>query len=200
MNHHDEASMAEGPIPEERELEGCHGVAVVLSDGRPWLLHPGGLLNALDDLRDKIDDSSRMSGKVDMAHVREAAYRLLAANYELSVEEAVALIRGADPDALVGSVGEAIFGPSEQRRTFTTWAGASLIANGIDPDSVPTPLLAQVLDILTATGRTIPLDKYIDSAVAAKKVAGWRARVIKKAPPPEPTPEPSPEPPPEATS
>ncbi|WP_435005152.1 hypothetical protein P12x_003046 [Tundrisphaera lichenicola] len=175
------------PKPEDCAREGCDGTPVTLSDGRAWLLADGGLLNHLDAIRDRIDDSARLTEQVEMGDVNEAAFSLLLANYELAPSELVGLLAGAEAEVLVPAVMEALFGPEQSRRTYTTWAASALIANGIDPSSVPTPLRAHVLEQLVATGRAIPAGKYIESAAAARKRALFRSLAAKHAQPREET-------------
>ena len=141
--------------PEERALEGCGGTAVILADGRPWLLRDGGLCNHLDALRDRMDDAARLRSEVDMIDVANVAFDLLTANYELSGAEASTLIVGADHSALAAGVMEALFGPSRPRRTYTAWAASAMLANGIDPTTVPGHLRPHVLAHLEGSGRCL---------------------------------------------
>lgn len=176
--------------PEARALEGAAGVPAVLADGRAWLLCDGGLLNELDDLRDKLDDEARLSGgTIGLLDIANVAARLLEANYRLTPDEIRALLVGAvGPDraqALADAVMLALFGPDGGRRTYTSWAASALIANGIDPSSVPSALRPHVLAQLEATGRCIKRTVYIESAEAGRRIAGIRSRVA-AGPVPEP--------------
>jgi hypothetical protein len=195
MNH-DEATMIpidDRPLPDLRALEGAAGTPIVLADGEEWLLADGGLCNELDDLRDHLDDEARLTGEASSAEVNEAAFVLLRANYELSGPEAAGLILGADGQRLSDAVGAALFGAAG-RRTYTLWAASALLANGLDPATIPGPMRRHVLDHLVASGRAIPATKFIDSAAAAPRLAAMRARAARPAPaPPEaPTPEAAP--------
>jgi hypothetical protein len=172
--------------PESRALEGAAGTPVVLADGRTWLLCDGGLLNELDGLRDGIDDASRLSGEVGMLVVAEAACHLLTANYDLDPSEVMTLVAGAVDQPLADAVREALFGPAAPRRTYTTWAASALIANGIDPASVPSALRPHVLAQLESTGRCVKRSLYIESAEAGRKFARIRARVAARASSPAP--------------
>jgi len=171
-----EAKLDSGPTPESRALEGAAGVPVVLGDGATWLLADGGLRNALDPIRDRMDDAARLSGQVDMTDVGEAAWLMLAGNYDLARDQLAALILGADHGALAKAVMEALFGPEAPRRTYTAWAASALIASGIDPAAVPGDLRPHVLAQLVGTGRAIPLESYIESAAAAGRLAAIRSR------------------------
>jgi hypothetical protein len=170
-------------VPEIRALNGAAGTPVVLADGREWLLADGGLGNALDEVRDRIDDAARLTGEVDMGDVREAAFSLLLDNYELTGPEAAGLILGADGQKLTDAVGAALFGATG-RRTYTLWAASALLANGLDPATIPGPMRWHVLDHLVATRRAIPATDFIDSAVAAPRLAALRARAARPAPVP----------------
>jgi hypothetical protein len=172
--------------PEYREKDGATGTPAVLADGREWLLADGGLCNVLDAIRDRIDDEARLRGEVDMADVRQAAFLLLRANYVLSEGEAASLLLGAEPQPLTDAVSRALFGEPNPRRTFTVWAASSLLANGIDPASVPGPLRQHVLDILVASRRTVPAGEFIESAEAARRRAAILARVRSPEAPPAP--------------
>lgn len=171
--------------PEIRALREAAGVPAALSDGREWLLADGGLCNELDGLRDRLDDDARLTGQVELSDVREAALALLLANYELTGPEAVGLVLGADPQALTDATSAAMFGDAS-RKTYTSWAASALLANGLDPAAVPGHLRAHVLAHLEAAGRCVPRSKFIDSAVAAPRLAAMRARaarvVAEKAP------------------
>ncbi len=180
----DLADAMAGLCPERREYEGASGTPAVLSDGQTWLLADGGLRNALDGLRDRIDDEARLRGDVSMLDVSEAAGTLLRANYRLSIDEAADLVFGApDGDALTAAVLAALFGPPAPRRTYTNWATSALLANGIDPASIPGDLRPHVLAQLVRTGRAIPVDEFVDSAVAAPQLAAIRDRVARSTPP-----------------
>jgi hypothetical protein len=163
--------------PEAREKEGASGVPVMLADGRTWLLCDGGLCNALDGLRDEIDDQARLRGAVDITLIRGAAFTMLRSNYLLSDAEAADLILGAEVQPLTDAVSIAFFGDPDGRQTFTVWAAASFLANNIDPANVPYHLRQHVLDILVQTHRTIPASKFIESAIAAPRYREFRAKL-----------------------
>jgi hypothetical protein len=179
------------PDPESRAFEGCSGTPIVLAGGGTWLLRDGGLLNALDGLRDDLYDKAVLSGNVPMMEVMEVAFELLLANYDLTAAEAFELLAGVEHQALADAVFQALFGPQKPRRTYTAWAGSAMLANGIDPASVPSSLVPHVLAQLEMGKRCIPRDKYIESAEAAPRLAGIRARAIPAtAPATAPAPEP----------
>jgi hypothetical protein len=164
-------------IPETRMKDGADGVAVVLSDGNTWLLADGGLANVLDGPRDSIDDDARLNGQVQVSEVRRVAFILLKANYELSDSEAAGLILEVDHQVLTDAVSTALFGPSGGHQTYTAWATSAMLANGLDPEKIPWRFRAHVLSHLVATGRAIPADQFIDSAIAGPKLRAARARV-----------------------
>lgn len=171
--------------PEARVKLGAFGTPVVLADGNTWLLADGGLMNDLDPLRDKLDDDARLLGSVSLTDVAEMAAQLLVANYDLTIREVFTLLGGAIDQKLADAVHLAVFGPNTDsgRRTYSDWAASALIANGIDPDRVPSRLMPLVLGHLERGGRVIPKGEYIESAEAARKLAGIRARALRQAPP-----------------
>jgi hypothetical protein len=162
--------------PEAREKQDAAGTPVILADGRTWLLADGGLCNMLDGLRDEIDDQARLREAVDVGLIRNAAFLLLKANYVLTDAEAAWLVIGVEAQPLTDAVSRAFFGDPEPRRTFTGWAASSMLANGIDPASVPTHLREHVLSILVTTGRTVPASTFIESAEASVRFAAIRSR------------------------
>jgi hypothetical protein len=169
------------PTPEGRALDGCDGIPVELADGATWLLREGGLLNPLDDLRDKIDDQARLAGSVPLDLVAEAALHLLLANYDLTAREAWRLLGGAIDQDLADAVFVALFGERDGKRGYTSWAASALYANGIDPASIPTSMLPHVLDQLERTRRCVPRDEFIASAEAGRRLAGIRATAARQA-------------------
>lgn len=174
------------PDPESRARPGCRGIPVVLDGGSTWLLHPGhlGQLGALDAIRDKLFDDSTLSARVIVGDACSAASLLLLANYDLTEAESWTLLIGLDDEGrkrLVEAVMEAFFGPDKPRRSYSAWATSALIANNIDPSSVPVELLGPVLDHLVASGRAMPQDRCVDSVEAARKVAGIQALIDSQA-------------------
>ena len=167
--------------PDCRALEWARGTPVVLGDGRAWVLAEGSLNNSLDAVRDRLWDDSALEGKVALADVREAAWVLLLSNYELTPEEAAGLLDGADPAALADATVEAMFGPEAGKRTYTMWASSALLANGLDPARTPTAMMPAVLDQLVRCRRCIPASEYIDSSVAAPRLAAARAAAARYA-------------------
>lgn len=173
--------MGEHPDPDIRIRREASGTPVVLADGREWLLGDGGLLNILDDVRDRMFDDIQLRDGIGKGDIGWAAWKLLEMNYELSADEGKALIFGADLDALAKGVIEAMFGPTPTRRTYTAWASASLAINGMDPAAYPTPLLRHALDLLVATGRTVPASEFCEAVAKAAGLDALRA-VASKAP------------------
>lgn len=185
MIHHDEATMTEADLdalhPDTRAIAEPAGVPVVLGDGRTWLLAWAGVARVLDAARDRMDDAARLRGQVEMSDVYDVAHLLLRANYELSGAEAAGLLLEAGRDALATAAMAALFGEPKPRRTFTKWMMSSLYAAGLDPERIPPEWIPHVLDQLVSTGRAVPVGDYIDSAVAAPKLAALRARAARTA-------------------
>lgn len=178
----------DAPEPELRARDDIAGTAVALADGRDWLLADGGLLNRLDDIRDRIFDDAARRDRVRMVDVVAAATVLLTTNYRLSGEEAFALVATAPEGEaaaedykgrLTRAVMRALFGADAPRgeptRTYTAWAASQLLANGIDPAAVPGPLRGFVLETLVATGRAVAVDGFCEAPRARAEFDMLRA-------------------------
>lgn len=173
------STAASGPRPElaepARRRPGASGLPIRLADGCAWLLAvplaraTGGPFTDpdLDGEIDRIFESSALSGEVLLVDAWSAARALLAANYELDDAEFVDLVCGCDSSSFVTTVTEALFGPAGSARSYTDWARASLLANGIVPATIRPGDLANVLTILVATRRTIPASQFVDASRAA---------------------------------
>lgn len=150
---------------------GVTGTPVEIA-GQTWLLadwpHFGGVW-------DDIYDRAVLRGECDSLSVAVAAEMLLISCHKLDLDDAVRLVRLADPEDLASAVRTALFGPEEARRTYSQWAISALLANGLNPDRVPAVCLRDVLDHLVATGRAVPADKWVSSAEAAAE----RAAILK---------------------
>ena len=151
-----------------------------MGDGRVWLL--ADYIPSIAPCWDSLHDGNYLRGRYALEDVQLAASHLILENFDLTPEAVATLIVGADADALVRAVEDAMFGPERAHVTWSEWALGSLFANGIDPASVPPDRLRGVLVILVATGRTISPGKYISAAVAGSRFASIRSRIS-----PEPT-------------
>jgi hypothetical protein len=165
-----------------RRRPGADGIPVRLADGASWLLAvpryragDGPLTDPdVDDEIDRLFDRSALCGEVALVDVWSAARTLLRANYELSDDEFASLVSlapGSESLAFSTTVVEALFGPAEAARSYSDWARASLLANGIVPATIRPGDLANVLAILVATKRTIPAAQFIDASRAAQEQA-----------------------------
>jgi hypothetical protein len=165
-----------------RRRPGADGVSVRLADGASWLLAVpryragGGPLTEpdVDAEIDRLFESSALSGEVALVDVWSAARALLAANYDLTdgeFDELGGFTPGKRCVAFATAVLEALFGPPDAARSYTDWARASLLANGIVPATIRPGDLANVLAILVATKRTIPASQFIDASRAAEERA-----------------------------
>jgi hypothetical protein len=163
--------------PEVRAKDGAGGRPVVLGDGATWLLADGGLFGILDELRDRMYDDSTLKDTVSVPDVQRAAMIMLLANYELDEDEAASLVVRAEHQPLADAVLASLFGQSGGGMTYTMWARSAMLANGIDPESIPAGLHSLVLNHLVWSGRAIPAGKLIDSAIAAPRLAAIRARI-----------------------
>lgn len=171
-----------GPEPAEpaRRRPGADGIPIRLADGALWLLavpryrSTGGSLTVpdVDGEIDRLFERSALSGEVALADVWSAARTLLLANYDLTDDEFDGLAdftRGKGCLAFATAVIEALFGSPMTARSYSDWARASLLANGVVPATIRPGDLANVLTILVATKRTLPASQFIDASRAAEE-------------------------------
>lgn len=167
--------------PDARVRRGARGVPVVLAGGAEWLIPYAVAARAMDEYRDELYDSMALSSQVETLDVKAAALTLIRVNYELTCEEAAALItgEGADVEGLVDAVVESLIGPEEgkTRRSYTMWVQAALLSNGLDPAKIPPDMVGEVLAMLVKTGRALPAEKFVDTALYQAK----RAAVLAEA-------------------
>jgi hypothetical protein len=161
--------------PTARAFDNPTGIAVILGDGKEWLLAECGLAEGLAAFRNKIYDDSALTSQVRWADLYGAAYYALMVNYRLSDAEAKWLIHNADPDTVGEATCKAIVPLRVYRRTFDDWALGTLYANGLRPDEIPAHRLPHVFEILVKTGRAVHPEEYVDSGVAAAKIGGFRS-------------------------
>jgi hypothetical protein len=91
---------------------------------------------------------------------------LLTANYDLTDDEAARLLSvddGAGLRVLAGEVLGSLFCADRVEKSYTAWVRASLISNGLSREEVPACDLINVLAVLVATNRTIPLSKFAEA-------------------------------------
>jgi hypothetical protein len=167
----DETALA----PELRALGNPEGVPIKVG-GETWLLAFGGIAAALDPYRDRMDDQARLTERVSMSDVFEAAQIMLLGNYELSLTETVGLLAEADPKELLEAVMEAMFGGQGVHRTYTQWMLSSLYGAGLDPEKIPPAMIPIVLSSLVRLNRAVPVSKFTDAAIAAPRIQAARAR------------------------
>jgi hypothetical protein len=157
-----EVERAGWPSPAERARPGHpRGTAVELA-GSPWTLADW-VPDVGAAVWDRIVDDNILKGRYDAHDVLDAAHRLLRANYRLTASEAADLLLSGPPASLVPAVESALFGPRKERLTWGQWATSALLANGIDPTSIPPGMLRHVLAQLVGTGRALPEHKFISS-------------------------------------
>jgi hypothetical protein len=167
---------ADSLVPDLRAIGDITAGVPIVIEGETWLLAHGGAAGMLDAHRDRLDDKARLRGEVDMTDVLDVARVLLMSNYELTDFEVVALLIAADREKLAAAVMAALFSGKVGHRTYSRWMNASLYAAGLDPARIPPELIPDVLEMLVATRRAVPIDKFTDAAIAAPKLAEARAR------------------------
>lgn len=162
--------IATWPIPEDRCLfPGMAGVAVVMGDGREWILTHALTCKSLDPIRDKLFDFSVMAGRVFAKDVEAGAWVLLRTGYQLTLDEGVRLIVGADLEALKEAVFACLIGPELESVGYSQWVRSALLANGLRADDIAVEDLPHVLSQLVETGRAARLETFV-SSVAARRI------------------------------
>ena len=116
---------------------------------------------------DRLYDANLLSGQYTHGDLALAALRLLVAAYELTLDEAVAIVAEFPIAEAVVAVERALLGPVEIHRTWSDWVSSALAANGLAFDGVPPGRLDDVLTQLVATGRAMAPSAFISSTQAA---------------------------------
>jgi hypothetical protein len=172
------------PAEPARRRSGASGTPAVLADGETWVLanptyrpRPGALTEpAVDGPLDRLFESVVLDEDLSLCDLWGAARALLRANYDLTEAETSRLLSvspGPDCQALADVVLEALFGPGRAEKTYTAWVRASLAANGLAATDIAARDVANVLAILVATNRTVPLTKFADAC----RLSDERARL-----------------------
>lgn len=165
--------------------DGFKGGTPVSIAGMVWQFAP--FVPAPDPVWDRIYDGFTIKRYYEPSDVRGAAIRLLYAAYDLTPDEAAAVIVAADPRDLVPAVEVALLGPPREHRTWSDWMTSAFWSNGIDPESIPPEHRRLAVEQLQYTGRCMPEANFISSAEAAAARAGLpRPTAPAPAPPPPP--------------
>jgi hypothetical protein len=172
------------PLERERRKPGADGTPVRLADGRLWLLAsptykagPGSLTSPpVDGPLDRFFECSVLGESLKLTDVWEAARQLLLANYDLTDDELSRLLSvapGPESRTLASEVVRALFGSDDEEKSYSRWVRACLLANGLGDEKIPAADLPNVLAVLVATNRTIPLSRFADAC----RVQDERARL-----------------------
>jgi hypothetical protein len=162
------------PIEEERRKIGARGTPITLADAQTWLLASpsyrvsgdGLTTPCIDSALDRIFESTILKEGLNLADLWEVASELLKENYWLTTSEIGELLSvspGIESQSLARSILDALFASDRSERSYTAWVRASLLANGLSETKVPAQDLLNLLTILVATNRTIPLPKFVDT-------------------------------------
>ena len=162
--------------PESRRIDPNHrGVPITLGDGKEWILPLRRLGPDMAEARDEVADFVFLRRKVDDAvatRLYGMAMCLITRAYELSPAEAAVLLLGADQADLFCAVTTALAMPPDDdrstRRTYSDWLRSGLLANGLVPERIPEADLPFVVKHLVATGRMVPADAFVSSAISSK--------------------------------
>jgi hypothetical protein len=175
-------------IESERRKPGAYGTPIRLADGQVWLLAAPVFKVGREELTrprvdrslDRIFETLTLVGRVSLEDAWAAARVLLLRNYRLDDDEAAQLLSvspGAVSQALVEAVVFALLGSGDTERTYSSWVRASLLANGLAQAEIPSADLPHVLSILQATGRTVPVDEFVDACRAAQDDAALESLI-----------------------
>ena len=168
------ASPKKPPIESERRKPEISGTPITLADGQPWLLAEpvyrpriNGLTSPdIDRPLNRVFESSILNEPLSLCDLWEVARNSLKANYELSDDEIKKLLSvspGPEAEKFVSEILDAILVTESAEKSFTSWVRASLLANGLGQTDIPARDLLNVLTILVATNRTIPLSRFADA-------------------------------------
>lgn len=155
------------PTPASTARPSIAGTPVVLSDGNTWIL--ASTVPVWGPLWDQLHDQNVLKGKYEQEHIMVGALALLIHNYKLTTEEAGALILGGDVGGMRDAIEAAMFRPNGAKWQYSDWVMSSLIANGVNPESVPDGLLPAVLDQLVRLGRAVPEHEFVASTAYAAR-------------------------------
>jgi hypothetical protein len=120
----------------------------------------------IDQYLDKLFEGFVSGDGVDVCDVWGVARELLKVNYDLTDDEIIDLLEvapGPESQRLLSEVLNVSGGGAARPRTYTAWVRASLLANGLADEPIPAVDLANVMTILIATNRTIPLTQFADA-------------------------------------
>jgi hypothetical protein len=162
------------PCEEARRKMGATGTPITLADGQTWLLanpsyqplRDGVTMPCIDSALDRIFESTILDEGLKLTDLWEVANELLSKNYRLTTIELGKLLSvspGAESRSFASSILDALFASDQSERSYTAWVRASLLANGLSETKVPAQDLLNVLTILVATNRTMPLSKFVDA-------------------------------------
>lgn len=147
---------------------------MTLADGQTWLFanpeyrptSEGLTRPMIDPPLDRIFDRAVLNEGLPLCDLWEVARGLLLANYDLSegdLKRLLSVSPGFESHQFATNVLDAATGIDPGGRGYIAWVRASLLANGLGGDEIPARDLGNVLAILVATNRTIPLSKFADA-------------------------------------
>jgi hypothetical protein len=168
--------------PNDRKLGNPAGIAIRLGDGQEWIVARLGLARGMGEIRESIYASWSIDQVVRYEDVMATLWYGLEVNYALEPEEIRELLDCTDFHAVAAQAAEAALPWPSVRRTFTDWARAALMSNGLNPADVPAVDLPHVLDALVATGRAPDPAEWTDAGRAAAKFGGLKSLASRLAP------------------
>ena len=165
-----------------RRKPAASGTPVVLADGNEWLLAiPSYLARSreltspgIDSPLDRVFDCLVLGEGVSLCDVWEIAGALLRHNYDLSdedLEQLLSVAPGTEARRLTSSVLDVALGSERHPRSYCRWVRASLLVSGLGETAISSEDLPDVLAVLVASNRTVPVSQFVDAC----KVANERA-------------------------
>lgn len=183
------------PVSRRIEVRASEQGTPVVIHGETWML--SNYVPALGPVWDRLYDDNTLRGGYRLDDLQLAAFRLIQNAYHLTTDEAVALVRAADPADVMHSVETALFGGHENYHGYSEYVRVTLWANAIDPAVIPPAMVRPVMDYLVRVGRALPPAAFVSSLEAAAVRQSFAAFLRPKPRPESTSPEPSPVPTPE---
>ena len=161
----------------QRRKPGASGTPILLGDGRTWLMPSPSYVAGysslskpdIDQHLDNCFDAAINQAMIGWRDLFGAARELLKVNYFVTDEELMGLFtfEAAAAKTFASTFMDIMFGPEDPDKTRTLWIRATLLANGLGGLLILPEDLQNVLDILVATKRTIPLEQFADACLDA---------------------------------
>ena len=171
------------PMPDlderSRRRPGAAGVPVRLADGQAWLFasptfragRPALTEPPIDRPLDRIFERLALHDSVLLQDVWEVAIALTRGQLRPGPMTRSPICCASRPARRVASSSmpssTSSSAPEAAGRSYSDWVRASLLANGLDAAEIPANVLPNVLAVLIATRRAVPVARFVDACRAA---------------------------------